>query len=193
MLDHKEAPLLVALWFILSAHNLRTEIFCLASNSSENLLIDFLLLGFLVMPDVPDAIGVLSVRPSGVETMAASIMALCYCWSSHLTEDLYNFLVFSKKICLWRALSLKNWSTPMATIDCVSCSGYNTPFRMTHCCSNYPILRTASTNLINALDLELWAAYAVLSPVWKHRYSFPDGGISIILVWLLVSNWPWSW
>ena len=79
MLDHKEAPFLVALWFILSAHNLRTEIFCLASNSSENLLIDFLLLGFLVMPDVPDAIGVLSVRPSGVETMAASIMALCYC------------------------------------------------------------------------------------------------------------------
>ena len=41
------------------------------------------------------AIGMLSVSPSVVHTMAASMMDLYCSWSSHFHEDLYNSLIFS--------------------------------------------------------------------------------------------------
>ena len=47
---------------------------------------DLLALGFLTGVDVICILGLLSVTHSGVETIAASIISLRFCWSSHLPE-----------------------------------------------------------------------------------------------------------
>ena len=47
---------------------------------------DYLSLSFLAGVDVIGVLGLLSVTPSGVDTIAASIIYLIFCWSSHLPE-----------------------------------------------------------------------------------------------------------
>ena len=68
-----------ALRFDLESHNLRTAVFGLKSNFVENLRSSFLYLGCLIDIDGPDHIGVFSGKPSGVDTMEASIIYLYCC------------------------------------------------------------------------------------------------------------------
>ena len=56
---------------------------------------------------------------------------------------------------------VNNWSDPMLTILCLSCSYLNTPFIMPNFCSNYPVLWIFSTTLDNDIDLEHCAGQAV--------------------------------
>ena len=76
MFDHNALPDLIALQFDLASLNLQTSALCLTSNVSKNWQSDFLALGFLVGSDCLGYIGLLSVQPSGVETVSDSIMAL---------------------------------------------------------------------------------------------------------------------
>ena len=69
---------MVSLSFVLAPPILWNAVFCLALNSSENRLKDFHALGLLVFYYFMTYIGIFSVSPSGVETMASSSMAL-YC------------------------------------------------------------------------------------------------------------------
>ena len=85
----------IALRFFYISHSAKQQFF-FTSNSSENWLRDFLALGFFLVPYAPTAIGMFSIFPSVVETMASSKIDLYWCWSSHLPEDLYNFVIFPK-------------------------------------------------------------------------------------------------
>ena len=53
--------------------------------------IGFQALGFLAGVDVMGDMGLLSVNPSGVDTIAASRICLNYCWCSPLPACLYIF------------------------------------------------------------------------------------------------------
>ena len=76
MFDHNTFPVLIALSLALYAPNLQTSVLYLKSNVSENGQNHFIALGLLVRSYSLGAIGLLSLHPSGVEKMAASIIAL---------------------------------------------------------------------------------------------------------------------
>ena len=67
---------MIFLRFGLAAHNLWKEVFGLMSNVSEHLWSDLLALLCFTGTDGPDEIGLLSVNPSGVDTIVASIILL---------------------------------------------------------------------------------------------------------------------
>ena len=94
ILYHNILPALIALRFDLAALNRQEAVFGLTTNFSENWWSDFLVLGCLTGTDGPDDILLLSVIPSGLDTMLASIIALYCCWSSIFSSDLYIFLLF---------------------------------------------------------------------------------------------------
>ena len=62
----------------------RFSVVGLTSNMLVNKHSDFLALGFLTGVYVIGTLGILSVTPSGVDTIAASRISLSFCWSSHL-------------------------------------------------------------------------------------------------------------
>ena len=74
---------------------------------------DFRAHGFLTGVDVMVDIGLSFVNPSGVETIAFSRISFNCVWSSHLPDCLCNFLMFSRHLCSYIALLLKDWSIPM--------------------------------------------------------------------------------
>ena len=74
---------------------------------------DFLALGFLSVGGFMGDLGLLSVNPSGVETIAASRVSLNGCWSSYLPACWYNFLMFLRHLISKRELSLNYWSIPI--------------------------------------------------------------------------------
>ena len=73
---------LIALCFALAASNIWTEVLCLTSNVSANWRIDFVSLGFSVDTYGLGVIRLLPVHHTGVQTIADSIIALCWCWYS---------------------------------------------------------------------------------------------------------------
>ena len=125
--------------------------------------------------------------------MSTSIMTLYCCLLSHFPEHLYNFLIFSKNMCSYRELLLKNLSNTMVTIFCSIFSDCNTDLRITIICYYYPMEIIVSTTFGRSLDLEHCISQAVLPSVWKQRHSFPywDSLWCIILSMLLI--WRWSW
>ena len=87
-------------WLVLGveAQTLRTAVLVLTSNVYKNWKSGFIALGFFTVTYWIGGIGLLSVNPSGVDTIDASIMAF-YCWLSyHFQADLYNFLIFPRHI-----------------------------------------------------------------------------------------------
>ena len=172
ILDHNIMPFLVYLCFDLAAPNLRTSVFCFTSKTSENWRSYFLALVFLIVTDGPGDNVMLLVSPLGVETIAASMIALYWFLSSYLPEYLYNFLIFSRHLCSYNILWLNDWSTPMVTIRCFSHSDCNIPLIMTNLCSNCLILIIESITLVNYRDFLHCAARAVMSPIWKQRHYF---------------------
>ena len=73
---------------------------------------EFQALDFLIGVDVMRDIGLSLVNPSGVETIAVSRISLNCCWSSHLPDCLYIFLMFSRHLCSYIVLLLKDGSIP---------------------------------------------------------------------------------
>ena len=67
----------------------RSTVVGLISNMIVNKHSDFLSLGFLTGDDVIWTLGMLSVTPYGVDSIAASIISLRLCWSSHLPACWY--------------------------------------------------------------------------------------------------------
>ena len=102
ILVHNLLPAPVSLHFYLSASIMRTLIFI--SDTSENWRSHFISLGSLSDSDWSDDNICFSMNSSGVEPITYSIIALYYCWSSHLPADLYNFLVFPRHQCSYKAL-----------------------------------------------------------------------------------------
>ena len=82
---------------------------------------------------------------------------------------LYNFLMFSRHICLYKALSLNVWSTPMATIRCFSRYDYNNHLRITRFCSNDSISIFESTTFSNARDFLQCYDRTVYLSVWEQK------------------------
>ena len=121
----------------------------------------------------------LSVNPSVVETIAASRMYFNCCWSSHLPACLYNLLMFSRHLCSYISLLLKDWWMPMVCTWYFSRSYCNIPFSTTHCCSNVYIDRTESITLVIILDLIHLAAWSDLPSFRKHIYFLPTGGNTV--------------
>ena len=70
--------------FNFAAKNRRLAVLGLTSNMFVNKHSDFLALGFLTGDDVKCTLGLLSVTPSGVDSIAAYIISLRFCCSSHL-------------------------------------------------------------------------------------------------------------
>ena len=118
-------------------------------------------------------IGLSSVNPLVVETIAASRISLNCCWLSHLPDCLYNFLMFSRHLCSYIALLLKDWSISMVCTWSFSYVDCNIPLSSTHCCSNVSIERMESITLVIILDLIHLAAWSVLPLFWKHIYYLP--------------------
>ena len=133
----------------------------------------FFALGFLVDTCELCVIGLLLVYTSGVETISASIIALYCSWSSHLPAVLYNFLVFSRNLRLYKALLLNYWSTPMATMYFISCSVCSNPLIIKYYCSNESKSNITFITLINALDIAHFVSWEIFPSIWKHIYSFP--------------------
>ena len=153
---------MIALQFFLAEPNLRTAVFYLTSNSSENWVGEFLMLGFSRLSNIPTSIGLLSARPLGVATMYYFIMALYWCWLSYLTEYLYKILIFYKQIYSYRELLCNNFPTPMVTIYWLNCSNFNKPFSNKHCCSNHSTEKIVSTTFIKDIYLSRFGDCSVL-------------------------------
>ena len=128
------------MWFFSTKPNQRAALLYLTPNRSENGGSYFLAHGFLVMHNTDNDIIMFLVRSSGVDTASASMVDFYCWWLLQLPEDLYNLLIFSKHLCLWRSLSVKDWYNPIVTISCLSFSHCNNTFSMTHLCPKYPIL-----------------------------------------------------
>ena len=137
---------------------------------------DFRGLGFLIGVDVMGDIWLLLVNPSGVEIIAASIISFNCCWSSKLPACLYNFLMFSRHLCSYIALLLKDGSIPMVCTWYFSRVYCNITLSTSHCCSNVSIERTRSITLVIILDLIHLAAWSDLPSFRKHIYSLLTGG-----------------
>ena len=69
---------------------------------------DIRALGLLTGIGFMGDIGLLLVNPSGIETISASRMSLDFCCSSHLPACLYNVLMFSRHLCSYVELFLKD-------------------------------------------------------------------------------------
>ena len=83
------------------------------SKTLVNIHSDFRALGFLTGDDVMGDIGLMLVNTLWVETIAYSRIYLNFFWSSHLPACLYYFFMFSRNLCSYIVLLLKDGSTPM--------------------------------------------------------------------------------
>ena len=84
--------------------------------------------------------------------------------------------MFSRYMCLYKALLLNDWSTLIITICCLIHSVCNKPLRMTRCCSNESMLIIVSIALVNTRDFSHCAAWELLPSFEKIDY-FPGEGI----------------
>ena len=120
-------------------------------------------------------IGILSVNYSGVETIEASKIVLYCCLSSHLPADLFNFLMFFRHICSYRALLLNDCYNPNCSLF-FSRWDWIKPLMMIYFCSNDSISNIVTITLFNALGLSYCYARTVFPSIWK-IHSFPCEGI----------------
>ena len=85
LLVHWLVPTFMAMCFDFAATIRRFAVFGTTSNMLVNKHSDFIGLGFLTGVDVIGTLGLLSLTPYGVDTIAASSISLRFCWSSNLT------------------------------------------------------------------------------------------------------------
>ena len=123
---------------------------------------DFLALGFLTGDDVKCTLGLLSVTPSGIYSIAESIISLRFCLSSHLPACWYIFLMLFIHLFSKEDLVNDDWSIPIVFIWYSRRDDRNIHFITTHFCSNFLIDRIESMDLFNTLYLTHWAAWGDL-------------------------------
>ena len=141
---------------------------------------DFLALGFLTGDDIICTFVLLSVNPSGVDSIGSSRISLRFCWSSHLPACWYIFLIFFIHLCSKEDLVNDDCSIPIVFIWSSRRDDCNIHLITTHCCSNVSIYRTESMALFNTLDLTHWAAWGDFLSTRKHKYSLPSGGKCVV-------------
>ena len=141
----------------------------LTSNMLVNKHSDLLAVDFLTILLVILKLGLTSVTYSGVKTIAASIISLRFCWSSHLLACWYIFFVLFKYLCSTEGLLLNDWSIPVVFTWFSRRGYYNMALSTTHCWSNSSIERIQSMSLFIILDLTHWAAWEDFSLIWKHK------------------------
>ena len=171
---------LIVLCFNLAAPTQRIEVLFFTYNMVVKRHSDFIALGFLNGVGVMEDLGLLSVNPSWVKTIAASRISFNCCWLSHLPECLDNFLMFWRHLCSKRALLLNYWSIPIVFTWYLRRCYYNIPLRTTHWCSNVSIERTESIKLFIFLNVIHLAVWEVVQSFWKHIYSLTTGGNFVV-------------
>ena len=77
----------------------RLDVLGWTSNMFVNKHSDLLALGFLTGDDVKCTLGLLSVTPSVLDSISASIISLRFYWSSHLPACWYIFLMLFIHLC----------------------------------------------------------------------------------------------
>ena len=170
----------MALRLDFSATKQRLAVLGWTSNMFVNKHSDFLELGLLTGDDFKCTLGLLSVTPSGLDSIAAYIISFRFCWSSHLPACWYIFLMLFIHLCSKEDLVNYDWSIPIVFIWSSRRDDCNINFITTHCCSNFPIDRMESMALFNTLDLTHWAAWGDLLSTWKHKYYLPSGGECVV-------------
>ena len=140
-----------------------------------NIHSDFLAPGFLTGDDVMGDIGMLSVNPSGVETISASRISLNCCWLLHLPACLYDFWFFQDiSVHIYHLFLKKGW-IPMVFTSSFSRGYRNITLSTTHGCTNVSIEITESIALVIILYLIHLAAWLDLPSFIKHIYDLPTG------------------
>ena len=109
-------------------------------------------------------------------------MDLYWFWSSYFTECLYNFLINSKHLYSYIALLLNNWSNPMVTIFCFSCSDWNNSLIS-------PMEIIVSKKFIRYLDLEHYVDWEVLTSDLKKDNTFQIEGFLLCVTWVVIFFW----
>ena len=155
-------PTFMALRLDFPATKRRFDVLGLTSNMFVNKHSDFLALGLLTGVDGICTLWLLSVNPFGVNSRAASIMSLRFCWSPHLPACWYIFLMFFIHLCSKEDLVNDDQSMPIVFIWSSRCDYCNIHLITTHCCSNVSIYRMESMALSNTLYLTYWAAWGDL-------------------------------
>ena len=148
----------------------------LTDNMFVNKHSDFLELGFLTGFYVIWMLVLLSLTPSGVDSIAVSIIYLRFCWSSHLPACWYIFLMLFIHLCWKEDLANEYWSIPIVFIWSSRRDNCNKHFIKTHCCSKVLIDTMKSMTFFNNLDLTHWAVWGYLLSTWKHKYSLRSEG-----------------
>ena len=180
-LVHRLLPTFMALRLDFADTIQRFAVFGLTSNMVVKRHSYLLSLGLLTGVDVIGILGLLSVTPSGVESIGASIISLTFFWSSHLPECWYIFLMLFIILCSKEYLVNDDWSIPIFFIWSSRHDDCNIHLITTHCCSNVSIDRIESMALFNILDLTHWAARGDLLFIWKHKYYLPTRGYLVVL------------
>ena len=143
---------------------------------------DFLVLGFLTDVDVICILGLLSVKPYGVDSRASSRISLSFCWSSHLPACWYIFLMLFIHLCSKVDMLNDDRSIPIVFIWSSRRHDCNIHLITTHFCSNVSIYGMESMALFNTLNLTHWAAWVNFMLTLKHKYSLPTGVNSVVFV-----------
>ena len=177
-LVHRLLPTFMALRLDFSAPTQSFAVFGLTSNMLVKRHSDFLALGFLTIVDVIGKLGLSSVTPYGVESIAALIISLRFCWSSHLPACWYFCILH---LCSKEDLVNDDLSIPIVFIWSSRRDNFNIHLITTHCCSNVSIYRIESMALFNILDLTHWSAWGDLLFIWKLKCYLPAGGNLVVL------------
>ena len=143
---------------------------------------DFLALRFLTDVDDISTLGLLSVTPSGINTIASYRISLSFCWFSHLPTCWYVFFMLFKHLCSKEENLNKDWSIPIVFIWSSICNYCSIHLITTHSFSNVSINRIQSMDLLSIRDLTHCAAWWYFLLIWKHKYSLPYGGIFVVVV-----------
>ena len=171
----------MALRFDFAAPTRRFAVFFLTSKMVVNKHSDFLALGFLTGVDAIGTLGLSYVTTYVVYSIAASIISLKWCRSSHLPACWYIFLMLFIHLCSKEYLVNYYWSIPIVLIWSSRRDDCNIHLITRHCSSNVSIYRIESMALFNIIDLTHWAVWGDLLLICKYKYYLPAGGNCFIL------------
>ena len=167
----------MALHFYSAATIRRFAVFCLTFNMFVNKISDFLAIVFLIGVYVRGTLVLLSVTTCGFNTIAAYMISLRFCCSSHLPECWYMFFMLFILLCLKEDQVHNDCPIPIVFIWSSRRDDCNIHLITTQCCSNVSIDRIELLALFSIHDLTHWAAWGDLLFIWKHKYSLPAGGV----------------
>ena len=159
-------PTFVAFRLDFASTKRRFAVFGLTSNMLVNKHSGFLALGFLTGVDAIGTLGISYVTSYWVDSIAASIISLRFCWSSHLPACWYIFFMLFIHMCSKEDLVNDDWSIPLVFIWSSRRDDCNLHLITAYYCSNVSIDMIESMALFNILDLTHWASWGDLLFIW---------------------------